>query len=475
MQQLPDLSTLSSTQMGALVLELWAVVQTLTVQNNELQARLNLNSRNSSKPPSSDGLNKPQPKSLRKAGQRPVGGQKGHKGHTLSQVAEPNMVVTHAPPEHCDVCHGPLGQASLVEARQVHDLPDLRYQVTEHRVLQSICNCGKTHRGVFPAEVTAAVQYGPRAKAAAVHLNQYQMLPLKRTGEVMGDLFDMPMSEATILSANAEAAQVLAPTVTAIAQELVNRPIVHADETGLRVNKSLHWLHALVTEKLTWLGRHEKRGMAAFVEHGILPLFKGTLVHDGWTPYRMLDCVHSLCNAHHVRELTYVQEQLKQDWAGDSMEVLLYSNSLVHQLRAQGQIDHTAPEHLLQVHDLRSLFEATLAEGDRLNPRAQSNGRRGRIKQSKVANLIGRLRDYSDDVWRFMTDPNVPFTNNLAEQAVRMPKVKQKISGCFRTSDGADIYCIIRSYLATLNKQGAKLFDALTQAFLGSPVQPRFG
>ncbi|MCW5220206.1 IS66 family transposase [Verminephrobacter aporrectodeae subsp. tuberculatae] len=471
MQQLPDLSTLSSTQMGALVLELWAMVQTLMAQNNELQARLNLNSRNSSKPPSSDGLNKPQPKSLRKAGQRPVGGQKGHKGHTLSQVAEPNMVVIHAPPEHCDV----WGQASLVEARQVHDLPDLRYQVTEHRVLQSICNCGKTHRGVFPAEVTAAVQYGPRAKAAAVHLNQYQMLPLKRTGEVMGDLFDMPMSEATILSANAEAAQVLAPTVTAIAQELVNRPIVHADETGLRVNKSLHWLHTLVTEKLTWLGRHEKRGMAAFIEHGILPLFKGTLVHDGWGSYRMLGSRHSLCNAHHVRELTYVHEQLKQDWAGRSIEVLLYANSLIHQLRAQGQIDYTAPEHLQRVCDLRSQFEATLAEGDLLNPRVQSNGRRGRIKQSKAANLIGRLRDYSDDVWRFMTEPNVPFTNNLAEQAVRMPKVKQKISGCFRTSDGADIYCIIRSYLATLNKQGAKLFDALTQAFLGSPVQPRFG
>ncbi|MCW8170970.1 IS66 family transposase [Verminephrobacter aporrectodeae subsp. tuberculatae] len=447
----------------------------MTAQNNELQARLNLNSRNSSKPPSSDGLNKPQPKSLRKAGQRPVGGQKGHKGHTLSQVAEPNVVVTHAPPEHCDVCHGSLGQASVVEARQVHDLPDLRYQVIEHRVLQWICNCGKTHRGAFPADVTTAVQYGPRAKAAAVHLNQYQMLPLKRTGQVMGDLFDMPMSEATILSANAEAAQVLAPTVAAIAQELVNQPIVHADETGLRVNKSLHWLHALVTEKLTWLGRHEKRGMTAFVEHGFLPLFKGTLVHDGWASYRRLGSRHSLCNAHHVRELTYVHEQLKQDWAGRSIKVLLSANSLIHQLRAQGQIDYAAPEHQLQVQVLRGLFEATLVEGDLLNPREQANGQRGRIKQSKAANLIGRLRDYSDDVWRFMTDPNVPFTNNVAEQAVRMPKVKQKISGCFRTSDGADIYCIIRSYLATLNKQGAKLFDALTQAFQGAPVQPRFG
>ncbi|WP_236610702.1 IS66 family transposase [Verminephrobacter aporrectodeae] len=241
------------------------------------------------------------------------------------------------------------------------------------------------------------------------------------------------------------------------------------------MNKSLHWLHALVTEKLTWLGRHEKRGMTAFVEHGFLPLFKGTLVHDGWASYRRLGSRHSLCNAHHVRELTYVHEQLKQDWAGRSIEVLLYANSLIHQLRAQGQIDYAAPEHQLRVQVLRSLFEATLAEGDLLNPRVQSNGRRGRIKQSKAANLIGRLRDYSDDVWRFMTEPNVPFTNNLAEQAVRMPKVKQKISGCFRTSDGADIYCIIRSYLATLNKQGAKLFDALIQAFLGAPVQPCFG
>ncbi len=155
------------------------MVQTLTTQINELQAR------QSEQPQLQQAALK---RWAQQAGQRPVGGQKGHKGHTLSQAAEPNVVVTHAPPEHCDVCHAPLGQASVVEARQVHDLPDLRYQVTEHRVLQAVCNCGKTHRGVFPPDVTAAVQYGPRAKAAAVHLNQYQMLPLKRTGQVMGDL-----------------------------------------------------------------------------------------------------------------------------------------------------------------------------------------------------------------------------------------------------------------------------------------------
>ena len=218
------------------------------VQINELQARLKLNSHNSSKPPSSDGLNKPKPKSLRKAGQRPIGGPKGHKGDTLCQSSEPDSVIAYAPPERCDACKRRLTETSIAETRQVFDLPELNYEVTEHRVLQARCSCGKTHRGSFPTSVSAAVQYGPRALAAAVHLNQHHMVPLKRTANLMGEFFGLPMSEATVLSANARAAAVLAPTVQAIAQAFLTQPTVHADETGLRVNKALHWLHTLATE-----------------------------------------------------------------------------------------------------------------------------------------------------------------------------------------------------------------------------------
>lgn len=486
MQTLPDLSQLTHGQKDELIHALWAMVQALRadmagqlaaqqVQINELQARLKLNSQNSSKPPSSDGLNRPKPKSLRKAGQRPIGGPKGHKGNTLCQSSEPDIVVTHAPPEHCDACRRKLVQTSIAETRQVFDLPALNYEVTEHRVLQARCSCGKTHRGEFPASVTASVQYGPRVMGAAVHLNHHHMVPLKRTSDLMGELFGLPMSEATILNANAQAVVHLRPIVAAIGQAFLTQPTVHADETGLRVAKSLHWLHTLATERLTWVARHAKRGAIAFEELGILGQFKGTLIHDGWTPYRTLDCRHGLCNAHHLRELTYIAEELKQDWAGDMSEVLTYANHLDNVNRRDGlSPDYTACEYVQEVQDLRDLYEAMLDQGDAINPRVAPSGKRGGTKQSKPANLLKRLREYADDVWRFMAEPDVPFTNNIAEQAVRMPKVKQKISGCFRTVEGADAYCVIRSYLATMHKQGANLYDALVQAFKGSPPQPSF-
>ena len=492
MQQLPDLSQLSHAQKDELIHALWAMVQALTaqvqaqqvqltaqqVQINELQARLNQNSRNSSKPPSSDGLNKPKPKSLRKAGERPVGGPKGHKGNTLSQVAEPDHVITHAPPGHCDHCHSRLeiAGATTLESRQVFELPSLKREVTEHRVLQTRCSCGQLQRGQFPAAVAASVQYGPRVLAAAVHLNQHHMVPLKRSASLMGELFGLSMSEATILSANAQAADALTSTVSAIKQAFVTQPTVHADETGLRVAKSLHWLHTLVTEKLTWVARHAKRGAEAFEAFAVLPLFKGVLIHDGWKPYRALDCLHGLCNAHHLRELTYVAEELKQDWAQDLIEVLTHANSCDRANREGGQQpDYTGAQYQLELRDLRDLYEAILAQGEAMNPRAEPTGKRGRTKQSKPTNLLKRLREFDDDVWRFMSQAQVPFTNNLAEQAVRMPKVKQKISGGFRTVEGADIYCQIRSYLATMHKQEANLFDALTQTFRGAPPQPNFG
>ena len=299
-------------ELRMLVRDLSAQVTVLQLKVTELEVRLAINSRNSSKPPSSDGLAKPKPKSLRKRGERPTGGQKGHKGHALKRVAEPDRIVTHFPPSHCEVCHRPLPEASVVESRQVFDLPPLRFEVTEHRVLASRCACGKICRGDFPAGISSPVQYGPAAMAAAVHLTHHHMMPVQRTAALLGDFFGLPMAEATVLAACEEARSRLQPTVDSIGAALRVTEVVHADETGLCVAGSLHWMHVLATAMLTWVGCHAKRGREAFDAFAILPYFAGALLHDGWKPYRELLCKHGLCNAHHLRELTYVFEELGQ-------------------------------------------------------------------------------------------------------------------------------------------------------------------
>jgi transposase len=472
MKSLPDLDHLSVAEKDALIRAQFAHIQVLTAEVAaltakvaELEGRLALSSRNSSKPPSSDSYGKPKPKSLRTPGKNPTGGQKGHKGHTLEKSEHPDHIITHALPTICDECGLPLLEATVAETRQVFDLPSMHYEVTEHRVLEARCACGKWHRGEFPEGVNAPVQYGPRLKGAVVHLTQHHMLPAQRTADLMGDLFDLPLSDATVLAAVEEACERLEPTVTAIGQAVSAAPIAHADETGLRVAGKLHWLHVLATTYLTWMGIHPKRGKKAFDAFGLLSAFVGTLVHDGWKPYRDLACHHALCNAHHLRELTYVFEEMGQSWANRLIEMLLAACQEVE--RGSGPLPHDRIVHF------HSLYLEIIAEGEAANPRTPPSGKRGRTRQSKAVNLLHRLRTYTDDVLRFMTDPGVPFSNNLAEQAVRMPKVKQKVSGCFRTLTGAQSFCIVRSYLDTLRKQGANLFHALTQTFQGHVPQPR--
>lgn len=472
MDELPDLDQLSHSDKDDLIRALHAQVKFLTAQVAaltakvaELEGRLALNSRNSSKPSSTDGLNRPKPKSQRKS-EHPTGGQKGHDGHTLKKAAQPDHTETHRPPAHCDACGHPLEGGTVVETRQVFDIPPLRHEVTEHQVVEIRCTCGKVCRGEFPEGVSAPVQYGPRIKAAVVHLTNHHMMPITRTGALMGDFFGLPMSDATVLSANEEAKTRLADTVAAIGDACQAAPVAHADETGMRVAGKLHWMHFLATATLTWVGCHPNRGKKAFEAFGILTGFLGTLVHDGWKPYRELLCKHGLCNAHHLRELTYLFEEMSQAWAKRLIDLLV---EVCHEVTAAG--GPLRPERIAHI---RALYDEILREGEAANPRAPPSGRRGSTKQSKATNLLARLRNHADDVWRFMTDHGVPFTNNLAEQAVRMPKVKQKIAGCFRTQNGVDTFCVIRSYLATMHKQGENLFHSLTMAFMGHPPQPRF-
>jgi transposase len=365
--------------------------------------------------------------------------------------------------------------ANVSETRQVFDLPVLKFEVTEHHAMQAICSCGHVHTAEFPSEVRATVQYGSRAQAAMVHLNQNHAVSVQRTAALMKDLFGLAVSQATVIKAAMTSVGILQPTVDAIGQAAVNANVLHADETGLRVAKKLHWLHVLATDTLTWMGCHPKRGGEAFESLALLQQFKGVLVHDGWMPYKALQCQHALCNAHHLRELIYLLEEQDHAWAGDMIELLTYANHIDNLNYADGKSpNYNSRKYQTEVRDLRDLYEAILAQAQTDNPAVASTGKRGRPKQSKATNLIGRLRDYRDDVWRFMTQPDVPFTNNLAEQTVRMPKVKQKVSGCFRTLPGAQTYCVIRSYCATMHKQGVNVFESLVAAFKGAPLQPCF-
>jgi transposase len=455
-------------ELRASVLELQTIVTQQHTTIAELQAKLAADSTKSNRPPSSDGFGKgpPKPRSLRRRTGKKSGGQPGHPGSTLEFSATPDHVVVHAPPSACDVCAAALPEPTVLAARQVVDLPEFHSVVTEHRVLESLCTCGKLHRGRFPAGVDVAVQYGPRTQALAVYLTQHQMLPVQRAAALISDLFGMSVSQGTVLNAAAQAAARLGPTVDAIAQGVRSAAVAHADETGLRVAATLHWLHTVTTPLLTWVGVHAKRGYEAMVAFGILPSFRGVLIHDGWASYRHFDCLHGLCNAHHLRELAALAEDHGQRWAARMSDLLKAACHEVN-LSADGCL---ADERIRWYH---SRYNTIIRAGERECPARPSSGKRGRTKQSAATNLLRRLRDGIDDVWRFAREPDVPFTNNLAEQAIRMPKVKQKISGGFRTDDGARIFCVIRSYLETMRKQDANLFGTLITAFEGTVTQPQ--
>lgn len=478
MQSLPDLSSLSHAQKDEIIVAMTGEVQSLTAQLQqtqeqvkELQARLSLSSKNSSKPPSTDGLAKPAPKSLRVKGEKPSGGQKGHIGSTLCQSAQVDEVITHQSPPMCSACQAELSSFEVIERRQVFELPEIKAKVIEHQLMRAHCTCGAVHVGLWPEGINAPVQYGARAKAVAVNLNQSHLVPMARTCELMHDTFGLSLSQASLQSFTAQAALILEPTVIAIGKAVQSQPVVNADETGIRVEGKLNWLHCAVTDALTWMGYHPKRGHEAFISLGILQGVKGVLVHDGLIGYKYLDCLHALCNTHHLRELVFAHEQVGgvDSWATQMMDLLCQTNIEVK--RFGGPL---MPERQLCI---TQQWELLLQHGERLNPPAQvtseSTGKRGRKKQSKTFNLLKRLRDYKDDVWRFMTDVGVPFTNNLAEQALRMAKVRQKVSGCFRTAEGAKIFFTIRSYLATMRKQKAGLFDCLVSVFQGQPIQPQ--
>ena len=458
-------------------------IESLAARVQDLEARLRKDSHNSGKPPSSDGLRKkPAPKSQRNKGTKATGGQPGHPGSTLRMADKPDHVIDYTPLT-CSGCGASLddvvstdyafvqGATCLTaEARQVFDLPEkIHLEVTEHRCLSQTCTCGQVNYGAFPAGITQPVQYGERIKALGVYLTNYQLVPLERTTQMLSDLFGCTLSEGVLQSAQQKCAEVLKPTTEAIKQAIEQAPLAHFDETGQRIDGKLHWLHVASTQELTYYATHAKRGRIAMDEIGILTGFKGRAIHDALASYGHYDCKHGACNVHHGRELTFLYEEEGQIWAKQFKTLLLDIKERVDGAKEQGlsalAIDAMA--------NFERRYGVLIQKGLDTNPEATRSGKRGKTGQAKGRNLAKRLAK-RDEVLAFMYDFTVPYDNNLAERDLRMTKVRQKISGCFRTNEGAVVFGQIRSYLSTMRKQGHNMLDVLTTVIQGRPRAPVF-
>jgi transposase len=444
----------------------------LTQQVKDLQDRLAKNSRNSSLPPSSDRFVR-QPKSLRKKSEKQPGGQEGHPGTTLRFAEAPDEVIEHQVTV-CSSCQHDLRevQACVRLRRQVVDIPSPRLIVQEHRAEQKQCpRCQHMTLAAFPPAVTAPIQYGPLIGAAAVYLTQQQLLPLERTCEVLSDLLGVQMSEGTVGELIKRTACELAPVEQQIKEALSEAAVIHQDETSVSVAGKRYWEHVTSTASLTHYHVDQSRGQDALNAIGILPVFKGISIHDAWGSYFLYDCEHALCLVHVLRELVFQAEQQGAVWAADLIDLLLAMKQATQQAREQGQrwLDP------LEVLDWERAVLRVLDEGDQITPRATAPpGTKGRIKQSAARNLLDRLRKHQQAVFCFLEDLRVDFDNNLAERDLRMLKVQQKVSGCFRSLAGAQAFSRIRGYLSTLRKQGLPLLSALQATLGGHPLLPSF-
>ena len=437
----------------------------------ELQDRIDKNSGNSSKPPSSDGYKK-KPVTLRmKSGNRP-GGQKGHPGRTLEFSEKPDHVIPHKP-QACSCCGEDLTDAptTLKERRQVFDVPPVQLECTEHQAYQVRCpRCGENSTADFPQEVRGAVQYGPRFSAQMLYMSGYQMIPSARVCEMASDIFGASLSEGTLFNLVERASETLEPIENEIKEALTKSAVTHHDETGARVEGSLHWVHVVCSVLLTVYACSKKRGKAGMETLGVIGNAIGTAVHDGWKPYFSFSGKHALCNAHHLRELKGIYEQLGQQWAADMIRVLLDAKAAVERAVQNGD----RRVHPLIERELESRYRKAVADGYKMNPPPESSGKRGRTKDTPAGNLLRRLSVYQKETLAFLYDFDIPFDNNQAERDIRMIKVKQKVSGCFRSKVGADNFCRIRGYISTMRKQGHNVLAVLASVYSGAPTKPEY-
>lgn len=436
----------------------------------ELRAQVGRDSTNSSKPPSSDGLAKPAPKSLRtRSGRRP-GGQPGHPGRTLAQVERPDEVVRHEPVACAGCGSGLAGAAEAgLERRQVFDIPPICVRVIEHRLIKRRCGCGAVTCGQAPDGVEAPVQYGPRITAIIVYLYIGQFLSKARTAEALAELFGTPLSGGTVAQMARRAAGRLGEFTARVRGQIAAAEVAHFDETGFRVAGRLHWVHSASTGKYVLITVHPKRGVEAMDAAGVLPAFSGVAVHDAWAPYDTYTAAtHALCNAHALRELQAVIDATPQDqwcWAAQAADALRQMKHLVDEaLTADGTLTSLDTDAFA---DARREFRSAILIGK------HATTARTTPLMAKHHALARRLINRQTDYLRFTTDPRVPFDNNAAEQEIRMIKLRQKVSGCMRTLTGAEQFCAIRSYVATAAKHGVSLFESLIKLTDGNPWLPQ--
>lgn len=444
------------------------VIEQMQQQVQELKAQLKQDSHNSNWPSSRD---KGRSKSLRQSSGKKPGGQSGHEGRTLKMVSEPEQVVVHRLMQ-CVACGHDLAGVVAVdkERRQVFDLPPLQMVVTEHQVEEVVCpHCQRHNHAPFPAEVTQHVQYGPQVKALSVYLHQHHLLPFVRLTQVLEDLLGLSPSAGTIVRWLQEAAELVAEPVEQIKTQLRQSAVLHCDETGLYIAATRVWLHVAATPKLTCYEAYPQRGRQGINALGILPDFTGTAVHDNWAAYTGYACRHALCNVHHLRELTSLHEQFGQVWAGEFKLFLLAVKAQVDQAKAQGATT-LPPDPRVDIDQRYQQLVAQALAATAPPPAGWPQGKRGRAKKTKARNLAERFDQQRSKILAFVDDFSVPFDNNLVERDIRMVKVQQKISGCFRSWSGAHAACRLRSYLSTMHKQGHAAFDLLTALFTRHPL-----
>ncbi|MGH8959638.1 MAG: IS66 family transposase [Jatrophihabitantaceae bacterium] len=447
------------------------LVAQLQAENAELRRRLGMNSANSSKPPSTDSpFEKPAPKSLRRHSGRKPGGQPGHPGTTLRQVADPEEVIVHEP-HACRCCGVGLDGRPVtgITRRQLFDIPPVTVKVSEHRLVERECACGARTRADAPAGVDGPVQYGPRIAAIIVYLYVGQFLSKKRTAQALAELFGTPISHGTVAAITARAADGLTSFLELVCGRIAAAPVAHFDETGLRVDGKLRWVHSASTGKYSLIIVHDKRGTAAMDAAGVLPTFTGVAVHDAWAPYDTYRSArHALCNAHVLRELQAVKDQSPAGqwcWAEQSADALCDMKNLVDTTLA------ATPTSLTDI-DQAALADALHRYRSAVQIGASATTERATKVQAKHHALAKRLITREGDYLRFTIDPQVSFDNNAAEREIRMIKVRQKVSGCLRTITGAEQFCAIRSYLATASKHDIGFFHALTSLAEGHAWMP---
>jgi transposase len=473
-QQIQDIIKMlpaeSQTAVQAIALIYESKFQKMEVRIKELEDQLSTNSKNSSKPPSSDGYKKPSPKSLRQKTGLKVGGQKGHQGHNLKMTKDPDQTILHEV-EFCNQCHKNLSAQKAInkKTRQVYDIPPLRMMVTEHQIETKRCSCGCTTTSFFPNDVTHYVQYGANIKTLLIYLQDYQLLPYQRTAQLVDDLFEHQLSQGTLYNIRKYAFNQLEEFELNLEEFLCAATLAGFDETGLRVVARLYWLHSCSSDKSIHYKVHEKRGRKAMDDINILPRFKGVAVHDFWKSYYQYECEHALCNAHILRELIFIKERFEQNWAQDLIDLLLK----MKQAKQRALLKNKTSLSKATLDKYRKSYDEIIKQGFTINPLSNAPPkiiRRGRKAKSKPRNLVERLADFADDVLRFFYDFKVPFDNNFSERDLRMMKVKLKISGCFRSLNGAQYFARIRSYIGTARKQGVNAFEAIRSLFTNNSI-----